>query len=212
MRPVRGKAARSVFAILLWMLAVSPIPIFARPGAQPGRASSQSVRQVAPGRGQGSQQQHLGKWLDRHQGLSPQEQQRALQSEPGFNRLPPETQQRLMGRLQQLNRMPPAQRQRMTDRIEAMEKLSPQMRQQVQSSFMQFRSMPPDRQLMMKKAFRDLREFPPEQRQAMMNSGRFQAQFSPQERNVLGNMLAVEPYRPAANGPGVGYAAPQYGH
>jgi hypothetical protein len=48
----------------------------------------------------------------------------------------------------------------------------------------------------MKKAFRDLREYPPEHRTAMMNSAQFQAQFTPQERNILGNMLAVEPYRP----------------
>src|ERR1700761_4142500 len=200
----KGSVARGVFMALLGILPITSLTCFARP--------AQQLTHSAPAPARPGNQAHLGAWLARHQGLSPQEQEKALQNEPGFSHLPPETQQRLLGRLQQLNRMPPAQRQRMTDRIEAMEKLSPQMRQQVQSSFMQFRSMSPDRQLMMKKAFRDLREFPPEQRQAMMNSGRFQAQFSPQERNVLGNMLAVEPYRPAANGPGVGYAAPQYGH
>ena len=49
---------------------------------------------------------------------------------------------------------------------------------------------------MVKKAFRDLREYPPEQRQAMVNSSEFQGRFTPQERRILGDILAVEPYRP----------------
>jgi hypothetical protein len=206
-----GKASGGVLAMALGISALSPISVFAWQHGQPGHAAPGPAHYGQPaGRPQGGQQPHLGAWLERHGNLSPQEQERALQHEPGFNRLPPETQERLMGRLQQLNRMPPAQRQRMTDRIEAMERMSPQMRQQVKSSVMEFRSMPADRQLMMRKAFRDLREFPPEQRQAMMSSGRFQAQFTPQERNILGNMLAVEPYRGPGSGAGVGYAP--YGH
>jgi hypothetical protein len=35
---------------------------------------------------------NLGTWLQRHGNLPPEQQERALQSEPGFNRLPPETQ------------------------------------------------------------------------------------------------------------------------
>jgi hypothetical protein len=210
-RPRYGKAARGVFWALLGILPVACVPAHARPFAQ-GHAPQSSHNAMPPGepQGEGGRQPHLGTWLASHGNLPPQEQERALQSEPGFNRLPPETQQRLMGRLQQLNRMPPRQRQRTIDQIEAMEHLSPQMRQQVKSSVFAFRNMPPDRQRMMRKAFRDLREYPPEQRQAMMNSGQFQAAFTPQERSILGDMLSVEPYRPA-NGPGMPYG-PQYGH
>jgi Protein of unknown function (DUF3106) len=201
-KPQRGKLARSVFAALLLVLpfAATSLSCFARPAPQAPRP-----------RFENNQQPHLGTWLQRHGNLPPEQQQRALQSEPGFKSLPPETQQRLMNRLQQLNRMPPNQRQRTTERIEAMERLSPQMRQQVRASFQQFRALPEDRQRLVKKAFRDLKAYPPEQRQAMMNSGQFQSQFSPQERGILGNILAVEPYQPAPRS-GLDSNGLQYGH
>jgi hypothetical protein len=141
-------------------------------------------------------QQHLGDWLQRHGSMSAFDQQRALQSEPGFNRLSPETQQRLMNDLGRINSMPPAQRQRTLDRIETWERLSPDMRQQVRSSAQAIRSLPPDRQRMVKKAFRDLREYPPEQRQGMLSSPEFASQFTPQERTILHNVLSAEPYEP----------------
>ncbi len=183
-KPQWGKLARSVFASLLLMLPLAATTCFARPAPQAPRPRFEN------------NQSHLGSWLARHGNLTPQQQERALQSEPGFNRLPPETQQKLMNRLQQLNRMPPNQRQRTIDHIEALERLSPQMRQQVRGSFQDFHALPEDRQRMVRKAFRDLREYPPEQRQALMNSSQFQAQFTPRERGILGNILAVEPYHP----------------
>ena len=190
-----GKRARSLFATLGLAFAVSALPAlcFARPGQpQPPRP-----------RFDNNQQAHLGTWLQRHGNLSAQQQERALQGEPGFNRLEPDQQQKLLDRLHQINRMPPDQRQRTVDRIEAMEHLSPQMRQQVRSSVQQFHALPADRQRLVKKAFRDLREYPPEQRGVLMNSGQFQSQFSPQERNILGNILVVEPYQ-AVHGSSLG--------
>lgn len=187
---LHGKLARRVFLALLLVLPLAAAPCFARPAQQQG---------VHP-RFENNQQPHLGTWLQRHENLSPEQQERALKSEPGFNQLPPEIQERLLTRLRQLNKMPPEQRQRTVDHIEAMEHLTPQMRQQVRASFQDFRTLPPDRQRMVRKAFRDLREYPPEQRTAMMNSPKFQAQFSPQERSILGNILAVEPYH-AVHGP-----------
>jgi hypothetical protein len=192
-----GKLGRSVFTVLLLVLPLASC--FARPPQQGTRP-----------RFENNQQAHLGTWLERHGNLTPEEQEKALRSEPGFSRLAPEQQQRLLGRLQQLNRMPPNQRQRTVDHIEAMEHLTPEMRQQVRASFQEFHTLPEDRQRLMKKAFRDLREYPPEQRQAMMNSGQFQAQFSPQERSILGNLLAVEPYHPS-HGAGLDNGV-QYGH
>jgi hypothetical protein len=183
----RGKATRRVFtAFCLAAALVAPALSFARPAFQ----------QMGRPRFEGNRQAHLGTWLQRHSNLTPEQQQRALQSEPGFNRLNPETQQKLVNRLHQLDRMPPNQRQRTLDRIEAMERLSPQMRQQVRASVQQFHALPEDRQRLVKKAFRDLREYPPEQRAAMMRSPQFAAQFTPQERGILSNILTVEPYEP----------------
>ena len=193
-----GKLARRVFAVLLLVLPLVASTCFARPAMQGPRPRLEN------------NQPHLGTWLQRHGNLPPEQQEKALQSEPGFKSLPPETQQKLLNRLHQINQMPPNQRQRTVDRIEAMEHLSPQMRQQVRASVQQFHALPEDRQRLVKKAFRDLREYPPEQRAAMMNSGQFQSQFTPQERSILGNILAVEPYQPE-RGSGLDNGL-QYGH
>ena len=181
-----GKAARRVFAaLLLTGMLSAPTVCLARPGPPQANRS-----------GHFGGNQHLGAWLQGHKNLSPDQQQKALEGEPGFNRLNPETQQKLLDRLHQINHMSPMQRQRTVDHIEAMERLSPQMRQQVRTSLQQYHTLPEDRQRLVKKAFRDLREYPPEQRAAMMRSSQFSAQFTPQERGILGNILAAEPYQP----------------
>jgi hypothetical protein len=199
-KSLRGKLARGVYWALLLILPLVVAPCFARP---------QPVGQQHP-RFENNQQPHLGTWLQRHGNLTPEEQEKALQREPGFSRLNPETQQKLIERLRQLNRMPPNQRQRAVDHIEALEHMTPQMRQQVRASVQEFHALPEDRQRLVKKAFRDLREYPPEQRQAMMNSNQFQAQFTPHERTILGNILAAEPYQPV-HGSGLDNNGLEYG-
>jgi len=160
-------------------------------------------RAYGPGYGYGmhsapSHQEHLPQWFHQHQALTPQQQERALHNEPGFNRLPPGEQQRLSNRLRQLDRMPPAERQRTLDRMEAIERLSPAQRQQLRSTVQQVTRMPEYRRHMMHKAFHDLSQMPPDQRQSIMNSPEFKGQFSPQERGWLGTLLNVQPYRPTS--------------
>lgn len=148
------------------------------------------------GMGRPQRREHLEQWMTQHSNLSPAEQQRALEKEPGFRQLPPQTQQQLRNRLTQLNNMPPEQRRRLIERNEAMERLTPPQRQQVRSAMRQWRDLPDDRRRMVAHAFRDLREMPPPQRQAVLNSDRFRSQFSDQERSTLTSLLNVEPYLP----------------
>jgi hypothetical protein len=189
-----GRLVHRVYSLLLMLsfFAAAPAICFARPNSQTTRPRFEN------------NQPHLGEWLRRHQELSREDQGKALATEPGFDRLPQETRQKLLNRLQQINRMPPRQRQRTLDRIEALEHLTPQRREQVRASFQDLRTLAEDRQRMVKIAFRDLREYPPEQRQAMMDSGQFQSRFTAHERKILGDVLAVEPYRltrrPVENG------------
>ena len=139
--------------------------------------------------------EHLPAWMRKHQNESPAERERSLRLEPGFNRLPPAQQQNLINTLHHLNELPPEQRERTLMRMENMERLSPQMRDAVRSSARQLNDMPPDRRRMWQKAFRDLENLPPEQRQEILRSQEFAGQFSAQERSIMGNLLAVEPYR-----------------
>jgi Protein of unknown function (DUF3106) len=186
------KRVHSVYSLLLLFsfYAAAPAICSARPNSQTTRPRFEN------------NQPHLGEWLQRHEELSPEDQKKAFAAEPGFDQLPQETRQKLLNRLQQISRMPPRQRQRTLDRIEALEHLTPQRREQVRASFQDFRTLAEDRQRMVKKAFRDLREYPPEQRLAMMSSREFQGQFTPKERRILGDILAVEPYR-LIRGPGL---------
>ena len=139
---------------------------------------------------------HLDQWMERHRGLTPQQQQRALEMEPGFRQLPPETQQRMRQTLSQLNAMPPQQRSHMLERMEQMEHLSPPQRQQVRDAMAQLGRLQPDRRRVVGRAFRDLRSMPPAQRQATLYSYPFRRQFTPEEWGTLNGLLAVEPLLP----------------
>jgi hypothetical protein len=135
--------------------------------------------------------------MDRHSNLPLEQQQRALQNEPGFRDLSPQTQQRMLDRLSRLNNMPPDQRRRILERNEVLEHLTPAQRQQVRGAMQQLGELPTDRRRVVARAFRDLRDMPPSQRQATLNSDNFRSQFSDSERSTLSNLMAVEPLLPA---------------
>lgn len=141
---------------------------------------------------------HLPEWLAQHQNLTPDQQERLLRSEPGFNRLTPDQQQRVLNRLRILDSRPLAYRERMAERNELFEALSPEGKQEVRAAAQAFRQMAPGRQAMLRHAFNDLRRLPPDQRQAILNSARFVHTYTPQERHMLGSMLSIEPWRPSS--------------
>lgn len=172
-----------------------PPPPRSQPPGRPGQGQQQNPNRQG-GLGPGPRQEHLSAWLNRHQSLTPEEQQKALAQEPGFNQLPLQTQQRMQERLRQLDAMSPEQRQRRLRDVETMERLTPQQRNEVAAATHEWGALPQDRRRLVGRAFRDLRAMPPDQRQAALNSERFSGQFSNQERGVLRNLLSVEPYLP----------------
>lgn len=143
-----------------------------------------------------SRGEHLGGWLQDHQGESFTGQENALRREPGFSHLPEPQQQRLIDRLHQLDTMPPQQRQRTIGRIENMERLSPDRRQAVRNSAQELGGMDPERKQQVRGAFRVLRDMPPSERQRVLNSPAYRSMYSDHERQILGNLLSVEPYNP----------------
>lgn len=150
---------------------------------------------------------HLGEWIQNHQNLSPQDQTRALQREPGFRSLPPQQQLRLANRLHDLNSLPPNVRQRVLNRTEALERLSPGQRQQVRGAMQNFAVLPPDRKRVVGQAFRELRNMPPDQRYGALQSGRY-GQLNDQDRSVLNGLFNVEPILPSSHDEQV-YRSPQ---
>ena len=159
-----------------------------------GRGAGQG--RPGPQNGNAPRGEHLSQWMQQHGNMSPQQQQRALQSEPGFNQLPQNTQQRMMERLSRLNSMPEQQRQRVLQRGEAMERLDPQQRVQVRSAMGQLSALPEDRRRAVARSFRELRSLPPAQRNQLLGSPEYRQQFNDEERGTLGNLLSVSPMLP----------------
>jgi hypothetical protein len=144
----------------------------------------------------GQNQEHLAQWMQSHSTLPLDQQQRALDTEPGFSQLPAEQQQHMHDRLAQLNRMTPEQRQHAIQHTEAMEALPPERRQQVRSALVDLGALPEDRRRLVSRTFRALRPLPDGQRQAYLDSPAMRGQFTPQERATLNNLFEVAPYLP----------------
>ncbi len=147
-------------------------------------------------------QQHLSAWMDQHRNQPIQQQQNALENEPGFHTLKPQEQERMHQRLQQLNAMPPQQQQRVMARTEAMERLPPATRQQIRGAAAQLGSLQPDRRRAVASAFHSALSMPEGQRQGWLNSPQTRAQFNDQERTTINNLLQVAPAAGQAGLPG----------
>jgi hypothetical protein len=135
---------------------------------------------------------HLAEWMDKHRNLTPQQQQQALASEPGFRELPPQTQQREMQRLAQLNSMAPQQRQRILTQNEYVERMNPQQREQFRGTMQQLGMLPPDQRHIVSSAFRQLRNLPPNQRMAAAS----RIPLNDAQRSTLFNLIRIEPMLP----------------
>jgi hypothetical protein len=130
-------------------------------------------------------QGHAGDWLRRYQGMPAGEQERALQNDPAFRRLPPERQQMLRQRLEHFSSLPQPQQQRMLNRMETWEHLTPEQKQQARQVHGQMQQLPPERRRMVTTAVHDLSAMPQAQREQIIDSNRFKGMFSPQEREIM---------------------------
>jgi len=139
--------------------------------------------------------EHLPEWMEQHRGMTLEQQQAALDREPGFRELPLQTQLQMHQRLAQLNAMPADQRARVLAHTEAMERLSPGQRSQVRGVMEQLGSLPQDQRRQVMRSFRELRMVLPEQRFAMMNSPRY-SWLNYQQRIVLTNLIFIAPMLP----------------
>ncbi len=128
---------------------------------------------------------HAGDWLRRYKGLSPAEQERALQNDPGFLRMSPEQQQRLRQQLRYFSSLPPRQQQRIVDNMDKWAHLTPEQKQQAREVFGRMQQLPPERRPMVRTAIRDLSAMPPAQREQIIDSDRFRKMFTPEERDVM---------------------------
>jgi hypothetical protein len=138
---------------------------------------------------------HAGQWLRQYQNVPRDQQQKALNNDPEFKKLPPERQERLRQRLDRFNSLPPDRQQQILNRMETWEHLTPQQKSEARQVFSGIRNLPPERRQAMQNAVEALRAMPPGARQRAIESGRF-SQFSPQERDLL-NGVSKLPLAPS---------------
>jgi hypothetical protein len=127
--------------------------------------------------------------------MTQQQQQQALDREPGFRELPPATQARMHQRLAQLNAMSPQQRERTLEHTEAMERLNPVQRSEVRGALEQLGSLPMGERQQVMRSFRELRMLPPNQRMGAMMSPQY-GWLNPAQRTVLTNLIQIAPMLP----------------
>jgi hypothetical protein len=139
--------------------------------------------------------EHLADWMSRHSGMTLEQQQQALDREPGFRQLPPPQQLRMHEHLAELHSMSPGERGRLLEHTEAMERLTPFQRSEVRGALQQLGSLPLEQRDMVARCFRQLRTLPPSQRMGAMMSGRFSG-LNPAQRTVLMNLIQIAPMLP----------------
>ena len=187
----RGKYRTDWLAAAGLAIAVTiPLPCLAYRAAfhppQDKHAPAAAPRQQAPRAQMRPQPRgHAGDWLRRYKDMPPAEQERELQDDPVFQRLPAEKQQILRQRLQHFSTLPPQQQLRMLNRMETWEHLTPEQKQQARQIYGQMQQLPPDRRRSVRTAIRHLADMPPQQREQVINSERFKGMFSDQEREMM---------------------------
>lgn len=164
----------------------------AQGGAQPKppRAPQSQAQRNHPGQGQGYR---AAIWLRAHHNLTPEQQEKALESDPGFKKLPPERQAELKNNLRQFNSLPQPQRERALRRWEYLETLSPQQREQLRQANRELKALPDGRELALHRALRALRQMTPEHREEVYKTDRFRNTFSGQEQDILKRLAAMSP-------------------
>jgi Protein of unknown function (DUF3106) len=141
--------------------------------------------------------QRLGEWLESHKSLPLDQQEKALEKDPNFKKMPPARQNALRDRLRKFNSLTPDQRDLAIKRMNFWASLSKEQHEQVRDANQKLQTLPPDRRVALHKALRHLRRMDVQQRQQVMQSDRFKSLFSDQEQGILKELAAINPERGA---------------
>lgn len=137
--------------------------------------------------------QRVGDWLQSHKNLPLDQQEKALERDPNFKKLPPDRQAALRDRLRKFNSLPPEQRDLALKRMNFWASLTREQRQQLREANQKLQGLPEDRRVAIHKALRHLRQMDPQRRQQVMESDRFKASFSDQEQGILKQLASINP-------------------
>jgi len=200
--PKQGGSVRRLKTMTRWigagLLALALVTsAFAHSGFAQGNRFQRN-----PGRQQ-NEGHHAGQWLKQHRNMPPEQQRRALESDPGFRSLAPQRQQQLRNQLQRFNNMRPEQQDRMLNRMETWEHLTPQQKEQARGLYQRYQQLPEGRRQALRNSLQSLRAMPPEARQRAIDSEDYKRRFTPEERDMLdrASKLPLAAPEPSEKGP-----------
>jgi hypothetical protein len=127
----------------------------------------------------------LGDWLQQNRGVPLAEQEKRLERDPYFRKLPPERQEQLLERLKRFNSLPPEKQQRILHRMEMIRQLPPEKQKEIHEIFRQFRALPSDRKRQMRRTLTQMRSMTPEAREEFLKSPVTASYFTEQEMEIL---------------------------
>jgi Protein of unknown function (DUF3106) len=154
--------------------------------ATPRKTQSQKSRQNHAA-------QRIGDWLQSHQNLPLDQQEKALETDPNYKKLTPDRQAALRERLQKFNSLTPEQRQLALKRMNFWASLTPSQRQELREANQKLQGLPEERRVAVHRALRHLRKMDPQKRQQVMDSDRFKTHFSEQEQGILKELASIAP-------------------
>lgn len=126
------------------------------------------------------------KWGERLRDMSPEEQQKFMQNNEQFQRLPPGRQDQIRRNLQRWNNLSPEQKQRARQAEAALERMTPEQRQYVRNTLLpKWQAMPPERRQAINRHLAMLRNMSPATQEAALNDPRFTEGLSPDEQSML---------------------------
>lgn len=167
-------------------------------GSVPGRAQRQrrihpvparriqqraQRRRIRPGMMRGPHPHPPG-FLERLRDMPPAEQERVLENDARFHRLPGWRQEQIRANLARWNSLPPARKQLIREREAILRRLSPAKRTELRQIFPQYRRLPPRQRLQVNRAFLRLRNLPPRKRGAFLKSNQVR-RMNPRQQQVL---------------------------
>jgi len=179
------------------------------PGKQnpnPGKANKNGNSGKQPGKQPEAGRGMMGlppKFIERLQGMTPQEQERFLQNNERFKNMPPDKQQQIRRQLQRWNSLTPEQQQELKKRAEIWERMTPQQQNYVRNNLLpRWQQLPPDRRQAIQRHLNQLNGLNEAEREAKLNDPSFVKGLNPDEQKMLrelSNLRVGSPETPPDN-------------
>jgi hypothetical protein len=168
-----------------------------RAQAGPQRQAARQQKQIQKQENKPGVRGALGlppKWVEKLQGMSPEEQERFMRNNARFQSLPPQRQEQIRRTLQRWNQMSPEQRDAMRNRAQVFNRLSPEERQEVVNDLApRWKALPQERKEVLNGRLRVLRGMTPDERQQALQDPQFMRGLDGNEQDLLRKITALRP-------------------